>query len=350
MSNYDQAPFLVIWEVTRSCDLACIHCRASADPDRHPLELTTEEGFRLLERINSFGDPLMVFTGGDPLKRPDLYQLLEKSVQLGIRTTVSPSPTPLLTPEAIERFKDVGVARISVSVDGPDAESHDAFRGVSGSFSWATRALGEAQRIGLGTQINTTVTRRNLEQLGEIAQLVERFGCQMWDVFFLVPTGRGQTEDELNAAEYEQVFGFLYELSRKAPFVVKTTEAMHYRRYVARRRKAEGKEETPAAHGPMNRMRGINAGRGFVFISRTGDIFPSGFLPIRAGNVRENDLLEVYQQAPVFRDLRDSSKLLGKCGLCPYRNLCGGSRARAYAVTGNYLSSEPRCDFDPATA
>jgi len=350
MSSYDQVPYLVIWEVTRACDLACVHCRASADPERHPEELTTEEGFRLLEEIRSFGEPLMVFTGGDPLKRPDLFQLLEKSVQLGIRTTVSPSPTPLLTAEAITGFKNAGVARMSISVDGNDAHSHDEFRGVEGSFARAMFALEEARRVGLGTQVNTTVTRRNKARLRDIARIVECAGSEMWDVFFLVPTGRGRTEDELSAAEYEEVFEFLYELSKTAPYVVKTTEAMHYRRFVARKRKAEGKSEHPASVGPMNRMRGINSGRGFVFISRTGEIYPSGFLPVAAGNVRRDSLGEVYRRAPVFRRLRDSSLLIGKCGQCMYKNLCGGSRSRAFAITGNYMAAEPRCDFQPDPA
>lgn len=201
--------------------------------------------------------------------------------------------------------------------------------------------------MGLGTQINTTVTRRNVHQLGEIAQLVEEFGCEMWDVFFLVPTGRGEQEGELTAEEYEKVFEFLYTVQKTAPYVIKTTEAMHYRRFRAQKSKAEGRSKMPAASGPMNRMRGINSGRGFVFISRTGEIFPSGFLPISAGNVRREALADVYRDAPLFRELRDSSLFGGKCGYCPYNNLCGGSRSRAYAVTGDYLAAEPRCAFEP---
>jgi radical SAM protein len=337
---------LAIWETTRACDLACRHCRASADPERNPDELSTAEGMRLLDKIREAGDPLVVLTGGDPLKRPDLYELLAHSVKIGLRTTVSPSPTPLLTPAAIQRFKDVGVARMSISVDGADAEAHDAFRGVDGSFDLAIRALTTAREVGLETQINTTVTRLNWRRLGEIAQLVEQTGAAMWDVFFLVPTGRGQTEDELNADEYEEVFAYLYEISKTTPFAIKTTEAMHYRRFVARKRKEEGKAAAPPP-GPMSRMRGINSGRGFVFISRTGDVFPSGFLPLKAGNVKTDDLLEVYRNGPVFQQLRDSDELGGKCGYCPYHNLCGGSRARAYALTGDHMAAEPRCNFQP---
>jgi radical SAM protein with 4Fe4S-binding SPASM domain len=291
----------------------------------------------------------MIFTGGDPLKRPDLFQLLEKSVALGLRTTVSPSPTPLLTPEAIAGFKRVGVARISVSVDGWDAASHDDFRQVAGSFTRAILALEEAQRVGLSTQINTTVSRHNYRRLEEIADIVDRVGADMWDVFFLVPTGRGASQAELNAAEFEEVFGFMYERSKRTRAVIKTTEAMHYRRYLAQRRKAEGGENGKQHPGenPLNRMAGINSGRGFVFVSRTGEIYPSGFLPISSGNVRRRSLVEVYRTSALFRVLRDSTCLKGKCGLCHYRNLCGGSRSRAYALTGDYLAEEPRCSHQP---
>lgn len=349
MKNFDEAPFLVIWEVTRACDLACVHCRASADPVRHPAELSTEEGFHLLETIREFGDPIMIFTGGDPLKRPDLFQLLEKSVQLGMRTTVSPSPTPLLTADALAGFKRVGVARISISVDGWDAASHDDFRQVPGSFDRAIFALEEAQRIGLSTQINTTVSRHNYRHLAQIADIVDRVGADMWDVFFLVPTGRGASQQELNAEEFEGVFGFMYERSKTSRAVIKTTEAMHYRRYLMQRRKAEGSGNGKGHPGdnPLNRMAGINSGRGFVFVSRTGEIYPSGFLPISSGNVRRRSLVDVYRNAALFRVLRDSTCLKGKCGLCQYRNLCGGSRSRAYALTGDYLAEEPRCIHQP---
>src|SRR5215831_698230 len=240
MKNFDDAPFLAIWELTQACDLACVHCRACAVEKRHPLELTTAEGFRLLEEIRSFGEPLMVFTGGDPLKRPDLFDLLNESVRLGLRTTVTPSATPLLTPEAIERIQRCGVARMAISLDGPDAESHDGFRRVEGSFDCTILALEHAQRIDLQTQVNTTVTRHNEGRLGEIAQWVGRFGARLWSVFFLVPTGRALASQDLTAEEYEEVFAHLYDLSKTVPFDIKTTEAQHYRRYVAQRRKAEG--------------------------------------------------------------------------------------------------------------
>jgi radical SAM protein len=351
MRDFSDAPFLVIWEVTQACDLACLHCRASAISCRNPAELTTEEGYRLIEEIRSFGDPLMVFTGGDPLKRPDLFPLLEHSVGAGLRTTVTPSATPLLTAGAIQGFLDTGIARMAVSLDGPDAATHDGFRRVQGSFDRTVFALDYAKEIGLPTQINTTVTRHNAARLGEIAEVVERSSAKLWSVFFLVTTGRANEEQDLTADEYEQVFEFLYKLSKVAPYDIKTTEAQHYRRYVAQRRKAEGAAGRPGpAPELIQRQAGINDGKGFVFVSHTGDIFPSGFLPLSAGNVRRDSLAAIYRSSPLFRTLRDATRLGGKCGACEYRNLCGGSRSRAYALTGDFLAEDPRCIYQPHNA
>jgi radical SAM protein len=347
VKSFDEAPFLVIWETTQACDLACVHCRASAVDCRHPLELTTAEGLALLDEVRRFGEPLMVFTGGDPLKRPDIYELLEHSVRIGLRTTITPSATPLLTAGAIERIQACGVARMAVSLDGPDAASHDGFRRVEGSWARTMFALEHARQIGLDTQVNTTVTRHNMHRLPEIAALVAASGAKLWSVFFLVVTGRALREDDLTAEEYEQVFAFLYDLSKFAPFDIKTTEAQHYRRYVAQRRKAEG---GPRPSGPVSiiqRQAGINDGKGFIFVSHTGEIFPSGFLPLGAGNVRRNSLADVYRESGLFRTLRNSDTLGGKCGDCEYRNLCGGSRSRAYALTGNFMAADPRCVYQP---
>lgn len=350
--DFQRAPCLVIWEVTQACDLACLHCRASAISCRNPLELTVEEGFALLEEVRSFGDPLMVFTGGDPLKRSDLFALLRRSVDLGLRTTVTPSATPLLTAEAIEGFRACGVARMAVSLDGPDAASHDGFRRVAGSFDRTMFALRHARQIGLDTQVNTTVTRHNLARLDEIAARVGDSGARMWSVFFLVITGRAERSDDLAAEEYERVFEYLYDVSKNAPFDIKTTEAQHYRRYVTQRRKAEGSASGIRSKAPeiIQRQAGINDGKGFVFISHTGEIYPSGFLPISAGNVRRDSLGAVYRTSPLFKKLRNSDRLGGKCGLCEYRNVCGGSRSRAYALTGDYMAEDPRCVYQPRAA
>jgi radical SAM protein len=349
MKSFDEAPFLVIWELTQACDLACVHCRACAIADRNPFELSTEEGFRLLERVREFGDPLMVFTGGDPLKRPDVFPLLEKSVDLGLRTTITPSATPLLTEAAIDGFQSCGVARMAVSLDGPDATSHDGFRRVEGSFARTAFALNYARQIGLPTQVNTTVTRHNVEKLIEIADIVRDCGARLWSVFFLVATGRASASQDLSAEEYEEVFRFLYDLSKHAPFDIKTTEAQHYRRYVAQQRKAERRTGNAPQAAPevIQRQAGINDGKGFVFVSHTGEIYPSGFLPLSAGDVRRDSLVAVYRNSPLFRTLRDAHNLRGKCRDCEFRNLCGGSRSRSFALAGDYRAEDPRCVYQP---
>ncbi len=349
--NFEQAPMLVIWEVTQACDLTCVHCRASAQPERNPRELTTEQGFRLLDEIRSFGEPLMVFTGGDPLKRPDLYELLAHSVKIGLRTNVTPSATPLLTAEAIDGFQRAGVSRMAISVDGPDAATHDAFRGIPGTFDRALFALRHARDIGLDTQFQTTVTRRNMHRLDEVAEIVKEVRSKMWSLFFLIVTGRALEGDDLDAAEYEKVFEFMYELSKTAPFGVKTTEAMHYRRYVAQRIKAEhGVTENENAKGVAWRTAGVSDGKGFVFVSHTGEIFPSGFLPVSGGNVLRDSLTDIYRSSDLFRTLRDTTQRGGKCGACEYQKICGGSRSRAYAFTGDYLAEDPRCVYQPRLA
>jgi radical SAM protein len=362
---------LVIWEVTQACDLACVHCRASAQSDRHPRELTTEQGYRLLDEIRSFGDasaaakpahggghpfqpgepPLMVFTGGDPLKRPDLFELLRYSASIGLRTNVTPSATPLLTAKAIDGFQQAGVSRMAISLDGPDAATHDEFRGIPGTFDRAMFALRHARDIGLDTQFQTTVTKRNMARLEEMAEIVQEVRSKMWSLFFLIVTGRALENDDLTAEEYEKVFEFMYQLSKTAPFGVKTTEAMHYRRYVAQRAKAEhGITENESAKGVAWRTSGVSDGKGFVFVSHTGEVFPSGFLPLSGGNVLRDRLTDVYRNSELFRDLRDTDHRGGKCGLCEYRKICGGSRSRAYAFTGDYQAEDPRCTYQPHLA
>ncbi|MBL8215207.1 MAG: TIGR04053 family radical SAM/SPASM domain-containing protein [Bryobacterales bacterium] len=345
--RFDNSPFLVIWETTQACDLACRHCRACAIPRRDPAELGPQEGLDLLDQIRALGDPLMIFTGGDPLKRPDIFELLAHSVELGLRTTITPSATPLLTEWAVRRMASVGVARMAISLDSSSADEHDRFRGVQGSFDRSLASLRWALKAGLETQINTTVTVHNLHDLDQIAALVAESEAKLWSVFFLVATGRASHKDDLTAEEYEQVFGYLYELSKAARFDIKTTEAQHYRRFVAQRRKFDGSGGTRPGIDLIARHGGINDGKGLVFISHTGEIFPSGFLPLSAGNVRRDLLAEVYQKHPLFLGLRRPEEFSGKCGVCEYRNICGGSRARAYAVGGDCFRSDPRCSYQP---
>jgi radical SAM protein with 4Fe4S-binding SPASM domain len=306
----------------------------------------------LLDEIRRFGEPLMVFTGGDPLKRPDLYDLIRYSVKVGLRTNVTPSATPLLTEEAIDGFKAAGVTRMAISLDGPDAATHDDFRGIPGTFDRAMMALRHARKIGLDTQLQTTVTRRNMARLPEVAQIATEVGTRMWSLFFLIVTGRAAEGDDLLAEEYEQVFEFMYNLSKTAPYGIKTTEAMHYRRYIAQRMKAErgGAPETEGARQVAFRTAGVSDGKGFVFVSHTGEIFPSGFLPLTAGNVLRDNLTEVYRESDLFKRLRDTGAREGKCGVCEYQKICGGSRSRAYALTGDYMASDPRCIYQPHLA
>lgn len=347
--DFNQSPLLVIWEVTQSCDLACHHCRTSPQTQRDPDELTSEEGYQLLQEIKQFGNPLMVFTGGDPLKRPDFLDLVRHSVEAGLRTNVTPSATPLLTCEAIEEFQKCGISRMAISLDGPDAATHDGLRDVEGTYDRSIFALRHAKEIGLDTQVQTTVTRANLSKLAHIAEQVGDVQAKMWSLFFLVSTGQAMAEEDLTGEEYEKVFEFLYEISKVAPFDVKTTEAMHYRRYIAQRLKAEH----GGRGGPNGRLlwrtAGVSDGRGFIFVSHTGEIFPSGFLPISAGNVRRDSIVDVYRNSSLFTILRDASAKVGKCSYCEYQKICGGSRARAYAMTGNYLEADPRCTYQPVT-
>ena len=358
--DFEQAPFLVIWEVTRACDLACRHCRAEAVTHRNPLELTTAEGKRLLEDVRRFGRPLFVLTGGDPLKRPDVIELVEHGASIGLRMAMTPSGTPLMTEPVLRDLKAAGLSRLAVSLDGSTAVIHDAFRGVDGSWAWTIRMLESAREIGLTTQVNTTVSLHNLDDFDRLCELMVRLDISLWSVFFLVPTGRARASDVASVEQFESVFHRMYDLAATAPFDVKSTAAPQYRRVILQRQVAERRTgrrtEAPApltagigfslADG-VGRARGVNDGDGFVFVSHVGAIYPSGFLPLAAGNVRRDDIMQVYRTSPLFRALRDRDRLKGKCGVCEYRDVCGGSRARAYAVTGDYLESEPFCAHVP---
>lgn len=376
MFDFREKPFIVIWEVTRACALACVHCRAEAIPRRHPGELTREGGMALLDQICAFGDPLplLVFTGGDPLRRPDIYDLVRYGARRGLRVSMTPSGTAAVKRHKVRALRDAGLARLAVSLDGSTPEVHDAFRQVSGSHRWTLNICQYARDCGLPVQINSTVTRHNLPDLEPLARLVEELGVVLWSIFFLVPVGRGRVEDEVSALDYERVLNYLYEISRHVPFGIKATEAPHFRRVALERQRgirrdggevlspmAEHPSESPPrplfrvggdgsgypADGIGRAPRGVNDGNGFVFVDHLGEIYPSGFLPLSAGNVRHERLSEVYRNHSLFRDLRDPEKLKGKCGRCRYRVLCGGSRSRAFAVTGDYLEADPYCIYVP---
>ncbi|MFB6085692.1 MAG: radical SAM protein [Halodesulfurarchaeum sp.] len=335
--NYDRTPLIATWEVTQACDLECDHCRADAQPDRDPNELSTAEGKDLIDQIADFGHPTPVFviSGGDPLKRPDLFELIEYATDQGLPTAVTPAPTSLLDRKVLETFADLGVKRIALSLDGATAANHDAFRGEEGSFDLIMDRAKMAKEVGLGIQINTTVTANTVEDLPEIADLVEELGAAMWEVFFLVPIGRGTELEQLDPAETVDVMEFLYERQKSAPYRTITVEAPHYR-VVANR-------VEQAASGNDVHVGSTRAGKGFVFVSHEGDVFPSGFMPLRGGNVTETSLVDIYRDSDQFCMLRDDDRLTGSCGTCEHREICGGSRSRAYAATGNPMASDPLC-------
>jgi len=340
-ADFPTSPLLVFWELTRACDLVCHHCRACAQPQRHPNELDTEQSLRLIDSLCEFEKPpLLVLTGGDPLKRPDLEAIVKHAIARSLRVALTPSATPLLTRDALSRLRDAGLSALALSLDGATADTHDAFRGVPGSFDRTFEALQVATQLGLHVQINTTVSLDNLTQLDSIADALASLGIATWSVFFLVPVGRGLMEKRLHPMQYETVFAQLWHHANKQPYRVKTTEAPHYRRYVI--------QNAPESAARAVLTAPTNDGRGVMFVSHTGDIYPSGFLPKRCGKFPDDSPVSVYQNSSIFRDLRDPSKLKGKCGVCPFNTVCGGSRARAYAVNRDILSSEPDCAYVPA--
>jgi len=366
-----ERPFIVIWEMTQACPLACLHCRAEARPRRHPGELTGAEARDLVAQVAEFGTPppILVFTGGDPFQRPDLLDLVRHGTRLGLPVAVSPSGTPTLTAGRLAELRDAGARAISLSLDGSTAEAHDRFRGVSGVFGWTLDAWRAARELGLKVQINTTVTGHNLTDLADIAALVHRLGAVSWSAFLLVPTGRGALLPGLTARQVEDVLNFVYDAGRFVP--ARTTEAHHFRRVVIQReilarRGADhvavlglgqlyltlrqrlgdlGLARRAARRPPAN----VNAGQGFVFISHLGSVHPSGFLPVAAGDVRTARLADIYRTSSLFTGLRDHGKLTGRCGACEFAACCGGSRSRAFALTGDPYAEDPWCCYRPGT-
>lgn len=368
--DYDRAPFLAIWETTQACDLSCKHCRASAQPLAHPSQLSTAEATNLIDQIADLQVPLFVFTGGDPLKRQDIFQLIEHAAKKGVHAALTPSATPLLTRDAIARMKDSGLSRLAVSLDGSVPAIHDSIRGIPGTWQRTVDAIQYANEAALPIQVHTVVSRLNISDLDRLSVLLTEKQIVMWSFFFLVPVGRGQLADLLTGEEFEDVFAKMWELTKRVPFAIKTTEAMHYRRYLIQQRMIEGRPTVgvhddagarPTGHhgwashpgtGSEDKAVGwatkrVNDGRGFVFISHIGKVYPSGFLPIEGGDLHNDTLAHIYQESPIFLKLRDSDQLHGKCGACEFRNICGGSRARAYAVTGDIMAEEPCCIYQP---
>jgi len=371
-------PFLVLVELTRACELACRHCRAEAKRERDPDELTTTEIAAILDDLGSLGSPrpIVVFTGGDPLMRPDLIELVRHGVDAQLAVAVAPAGTPHATPAVLGELRRAGVSTVSFSLDGARASTHDSFRLTQGSFNWTVAACTAARRAGLRVQLNTTVTEETAHELPEVLDLARRLGVSLWSVFFLVPMGRGKALRPLSAEGIEDVLEFLFEAAAVIP--LKTTEAPQYRRIVLRHGSGapSGTAERGALYAELHdrlgglgiplrvRADGITAasgaghrrpplvvgdGQGVVFISSRGDVQPSGFLPLVAGNVRDRPLAEIYADSELFRSLRDPEQLRGRCGRCEYRDSCGGSRARAFAANGDPLAEDPGCPYEPGS-
>ena len=345
----DERPFVLVWELTRACELTCKHCRADAQPERHPNELTTEEGKALLDDASRFGEnQLVVLSGGDPLARDDTVELVDYGSDRGLLMTLTPSGTASLTPDRVDALADAGARRLALSVDGGSQAAHDEFRGEPGSFDATIRAAEAARDAGLPLQINTTVCAETVEELPAITGLVEDLGAVLWSVFFLVPIGRGAVLDSISPERAERVMEWLVDVESESEFGIKTTEAPHYRRVALQRRRAEAHDDADAAAADaVGRRVGITAGDGFAFVSHVGEVFPSGFLPEAAGNVRETSIVDCYRNADLFESLRGPDALGGKCGACEFRGVCGGSRSRAYARTGDPLASDPLCSYVP---
>ncbi|MGA0333045.1 MAG: TIGR04053 family radical SAM/SPASM domain-containing protein [Kiritimatiellia bacterium] len=354
--DFRESPLLVIWEITRACALACQHCRASAIDHRDPGELTLQEGRNLLDDIRNMGTPIVVFTGGDPLQREDLEELIRYGKSIGLRVGTIPAGTPRLTFGRMASLKASGVDQVAFSIDAPTAKDHDAFRQVPGSYDLTLQGARWARELDIPLQINTVFHKGNQHQIDELAESVTALGIVFWEVFFLVPTGRGSQLQGCSAEEMESIFHKLYLLSKKVPFVIKVTEAQHYRRHVMQQERAAGAparsgggpvREIPAGaphpHAIGRSSKVVNAGNGFCFIDHVGNICPSGFLPEIRGNVKTDRLEEIYRRDEFFVNLRDPRLLKGKCGRCEFRGSCGGSRSRAWAVHGDAWTEEPFC-------
>lgn len=347
---YRRAPMLVYWETTLACGLACRHCRATAQPERDPRELTTDEGLRLLDEITRFGrpHPHVVFTGGDPLNRPDLHDLVRAATARGIGCSLAPAATPLLTREVLASLREAGVQKISLSVDGSDAQRQDGLRGVPGTFERTLQAARWAREAGLPIQVNTLVTDETLPDLPAIYELMTRLDIMRWSLFMLITTGRGSALREVSPADSERLNAWAHALSETAPFQIKTTEATHYRRLAIRRMQAAGASHDEILRTSVGRGFGIRDGNGIVFVAHDGTVNPSGFLPIALGSVRTASIVDLYRDHPTMRALREPESFRGRCGVCEYNRVCGGSRARAYARTGDPLESDPLCPYVPA--
>ena len=340
---------LVAWETTRRCNLSCKHCRAVAENHPYDNELDTRASFRLLEQIKEVGNPIIILTGGEPLLREDIFDIAAFGTKLGLRMVMAPNGT-LITKDNAKKMKASGIKRISVSLDGSTPETHDAFRGLENAFKNSIQGIKIAKQAGIEFQINTTITKTNLDQIPKILTLAENLGAVAHHIFLLVPTGRGKyiVDSEINAKEYEETLNWFYDQSQKTSLQLKATCAPHYYRILRQRAKKDGKKVSFESHGLDAVTRGCLAGTGFCFVSHVGRVQTCGFLDVECGDITQQTFKDVWENSQVFNTLRNFNNLEGKCGICEYKKVCGGCRARAYEATGNYLAEEPLCSYQPA--
>ncbi len=349
--GYSRNPMLVYWEMTQACGLACRHCRAEAVSLPHPDQLTHKESRGLLRQIASFDKrlPHLILTGGDPLERTDLFELIDEARSLGITVSITPSATDKLTFDAMAKLKAHGIDSFGLSLDGSNAQRHEAVRGIAGCFDATIQPAKDAAKLGVQIQINTLVSAETIDDLPAVYELLKTLKVMRWSLFFLIEVGRGRVLQPISAERGEELMKWVYDLSQVAPFAIKTTEAPSYRRIALNRMREQGMTASEIEETSVYRGVGIRDGHGIVFVSNQGDIYPAGFLPLAAGNIRTNSLPEIYRDSPIFRGLHNSGQFRGKCGRCEFHAVCGGSRARAFAATGDPLASDSFCGYEPKT-
>ena len=341
-------PRLIAWEFSAGCNLSCVHCRGASTDERPVGELTTQEARDFIDEVAEMGNPIIILSGGEPLVRDDVYEIARYGTQKGLRMALATNGT-LVTPQVARELKEAGIQRVSISIDGSTAKTHDEFRGVPGAFEGALRGIDALKQVGLSFQINTTITKRNIGQIPKILEFATDIGAEALHIFLLVPTGRGKDleNEEIPPVEYERILNWFYDRQKDTKIQLKATCAPHYFRIMRQRAKKEGIEVSVKTHGYEAMTKGCLGGTGFCFVSSIGEVYPCGYLPALAGSIKETSFRDIWDNSKVFNDLRDPCKLKGKCGDCEYNKVCSGCRARAYAATGDYLAEEPYCVYSP---